>query len=51
MCAVDGLRSDGVAVPVGELKPIDGRDGFLYNEFIVYRPEQVKLRYVLTVDF
>lgn len=23
----------------------------LYNEFVVYRPEQVKLRYVINMDF
>jgi hypothetical protein len=39
-----------VVVPVGELTPNQASGCFCYNEFIVYRTEQAKLRYVLTVD-
>ncbi|CAI5705010.1 unnamed protein product [Peronospora farinosa] len=39
---------DGVVVPAGTLKPVDGHQHLLYNEFIVYRREQVQLRYLDT---
>ncbi|KAG7390529.1 E3 ubiquitin-protein ligase mib1 [Phytophthora boehmeriae] len=43
---------DGVVVPAGTLKPVEGNSHhLLYNEFIVYRREQVKLRYLVAVDF
>ncbi|KAG3116090.1 hypothetical protein PI124_g5556 [Phytophthora idaei] len=42
---------DGVVVPVGEFVPSDGSGSLLYNEFIVYRQEQVKLRYLVNLDF
>ncbi|GMF14775.1 unnamed protein product [Phytophthora lilii] len=42
---------DGVVVPAGTLKPVDGNQYLLYNEFIVYRREQVQLRYLVAVDF
>ncbi|KAF4318885.1 hypothetical protein G195_007808, partial [Phytophthora kernoviae 00238/432] len=41
----------GVVVPVGEFMPGGGSGSLLYNEFIVYRQEQVKLRYLVTLDF
>lgn len=44
-------RNDGVVVPVGEFMPSDGNGSLLYNEFIVYRQEQVKLRYLVNLDF
>ncbi|KAL4150967.1 hypothetical protein PRNP1_010353 [Phytophthora ramorum] len=43
--------ADGVVVPIGEFTPSDGSGSLLYNEFIVYRQEQVKLRYLVTLDF
>ncbi|KAG6972347.1 hypothetical protein JG687_00001498 [Phytophthora cactorum] len=43
--------SDGVVVPAGTLKPVDGNQYLLYNEFIVYRREQVQLRYLVALDF
>ncbi|KAE8895831.1 hypothetical protein PF005_g10057 [Phytophthora fragariae] len=43
--------NDGVVVPVGEFMPSDGNGSLLYNEFIVYRQEQVKLRYLVNLDF
>jgi poly [ADP-ribose] polymerase len=44
-------RKDGVVVPIGEFMPSDGSGSLLYNEFIVYRQEQVKLRYLVNLDF
>lgn len=39
-------------VPIGEFEPTDVVDGeLLYNEFVVYRAEQVKLRYLVSLDF
>lgn len=43
--------AEGVVVPIGEFEPADGSGSLLYNEFIVYRSEQVRLRYVVTLDF
>lgn len=45
------VTADGVVVPTGELEPSDGSGSLLYNEFIVYRSEQVRLRYAVTLDF
>ncbi|CAH0487044.1 unnamed protein product [Peronospora farinosa] len=42
---------DGVVVPAGTLKPVDGHQHLLYNEFIVYRREQVQLRYLVALYF
>jgi poly [ADP-ribose] polymerase len=42
---------DGVVVPAGTLKPVGGNQYLMYNEFIVYRPEQVQLRYLVALDF
>lgn len=45
--------SDGVVVPIGQIAPqtnIRGA-GVMFNEFIVYQTEQVKLRYLITTDF
>ncbi|KAG6583027.1 poly polymerase catalytic domain containing protein [Phytophthora cinnamomi] len=41
---------DGVVVPAGTLKPVAGKQHLLYNEFIVYRREQVQLRYLVALD-
>ncbi|EGZ11175.1 hypothetical protein PHYSODRAFT_337921 [Phytophthora sojae] len=42
---------DGVVVPAGTPKPVNGGDPhLLYNEFIVYRREQVQLRYLVALD-
>ncbi|GMF56706.1 unnamed protein product [Phytophthora fragariaefolia] len=51
--AEDGFETlpDGVMVPAGTLKPVPGDQYLLYNEFIVYRPEQVQLRYLVALDF
>ncbi|POM77569.1 Poly-ADP-ribose [Phytophthora palmivora] len=42
---------NGSIVPIGEFMPSDGSGSLLYNEFIVYREEQVKLRYLVNFDF
>ncbi|TYZ66323.1 hypothetical protein PybrP1_002804, partial [[Pythium] brassicae (nom. inval.)] len=44
---------DGVVVPSGQIvaQPAAPSGAVLFNEFIVYRPEQVKLRYLITTDF
>lgn len=42
---------DGLVVPAGTLKPVVGNQQLLYNEFIVYRREQVQLRYLVALDF
>lgn len=42
---------DGIVVPAGTLKPVAGDQYLLYNEFIVYRREQVQLRYLVALDF
>lgn len=43
---------DGVKFP-GALKPIERNinSSLLYNEFIVYNTKQIKIRYVLEVEF
>ncbi|KAH7372861.1 hypothetical protein KP509_17G025400 [Ceratopteris richardii] len=46
------VLSDGVIVPTG--KPVQkdaGRGALLYNEYIVYNVEQIRMRYVLEVKF
>ncbi|KAI5680455.1 hypothetical protein M9H77_01682 [Catharanthus roseus] len=43
---------DGVIVPLGRPKQQSGPKGcLLYNEYIVYDVEQIKMRYVVQVDF
>lgn len=43
--------ADGVVVPTGDFMPSDGSGSLLYNEFIVYRQEQVKMRYLVNLGF
>lgn len=38
-------------VPLGQVAARDHETQFFYNEFVVYRPEQLKLRYVVSLDF
>lgn len=46
------VRDDGVIVPLGSPKEQTGPKGsLLYNEYIVYNVEQIKMRYVVHVDF
>ncbi|CAI5705016.1 unnamed protein product [Peronospora farinosa] len=42
---------DGVVVPIGEFVSSECNGSLLYNEFIVYREEQVKLRYLVSLNF
>ncbi|KAG1697929.1 hypothetical protein DVH05_015413 [Phytophthora capsici] len=41
---------DGVVVPTGTPKVVDDSEHLLYNEFVVYRREQVQLRYLVALD-
>lgn len=38
-------------VPIGEFEPTEANGELLYNEYVVYRQEQVKLRYIVALDF
>ncbi|KDO31669.1 hypothetical protein SPRG_03588 [Saprolegnia parasitica CBS 223.65] len=42
---------NGVRMPKGELEPTDADGSLLYNEYVVYRTEQVRIRYVVTLHF
>ncbi|KAL5701309.1 NAD(+) ADP-ribosyltransferase [Ranunculus cassubicifolius] len=44
---------DGVVVPLGKPKRQSGKQGggLLYNEFIVYNVDQIRMRYVIQVNF
>ena len=54
-CCQFAYRTDGMVVPLG--KAVDtgttNPDGYTlnYNEFIVYDPAQVRMRYLLKVQF
>ncbi|XP_021805101.1 poly [ADP-ribose] polymerase 2 [Prunus avium] len=46
------LLDDGVVVPLGKPKENSGPKGdLLYNEYIVYNVEQIRMRYVVQVNF
>ncbi|NP_001384081.1 poly [ADP-ribose] polymerase 2 [Zea mays] len=46
------VADDGVVVPLGEPKQEPSkRGGLLYNEYIVYNVDQIRMRYVLHVNF
>ncbi|KAF0709232.1 Aste57867_6036 [Aphanomyces stellatus] len=46
------LISDaGVKMPKGTLTPTSAEGTLLYNEYVVYRTEQVKMRYAVTLHF
>lgn len=43
---------DGVVVPMGRPKEQPGpKDSLLYNEYIVYNVEQIRMRYLVQVNF
>ncbi|XP_012082790.1 poly [ADP-ribose] polymerase 2 isoform X2 [Jatropha curcas] len=43
---------DGVTVPLGKAKQQEGHKGaLLYNEYIVYNVDQIRMRYVVQVNF
>ncbi|KAM1001744.1 hypothetical protein FF1_008223 [Malus domestica] len=47
------LLDDGVVVPLGKPKENTSRPkgSLLYNEYIVYNVEQIRMRYVVKVKF
>ncbi|XP_074268580.1 poly [ADP-ribose] polymerase 2-like [Silene latifolia] len=46
------VLDDGVVVPLGNpVQSKNGKGGLLYNEYIVYNVDQIRMRYVLQVDF
>lgn len=47
------VMEDGVKVPLGKMikNQTDKNTSLLYNEYIVYNEEQIKLRYLLNVKF
>ncbi|KAI0511815.1 hypothetical protein KFK09_012447 [Dendrobium nobile] len=46
------VLEDGLVVPLGQPKEQDGPKGsLLYNEYIVYNVEQIRMRYVVQVNF
>ncbi|OQS03866.1 hypothetical protein THRCLA_03849, partial [Thraustotheca clavata] len=45
------LVKSGVRMPKGTLESTDAEGTLLYNEYVVYRTEQIKIRYVVTVHF
>lgn len=50
-CFLYVSRNGGVVVPIGEFEPTEANGELLYNEYVVYRQEQVKLRYIVALDF
>lgn len=44
---------DGIKVPLGEMIPNKEvqQTSLLYNEYIVYKEEQIKIRYLVNVKF
>lgn len=46
------ILEDGVVIPLGKPKEQSGCKGsLLYNEYIVYNVEQIRMRYLVQVDF
>lgn len=45
------ILEDGVIVPLGKPKEQRKQGGLLYNEYIVYNVEQIRMRYVIQVEF
>lgn len=46
------ILEDGLVVPLGKPKAQDGPKGSLqYNEYIVYNVEQIRMRYLIQVNF
>ncbi|KAL2661991.1 hypothetical protein AAZV13_02G015750 [Glycine max] len=43
---------DGLVVPLGKPKTESGKKGdLLYNEYIVYNVEQIRMRYIVHLNF
>ncbi|XP_050364679.1 poly [ADP-ribose] polymerase 2 [Argentina anserina] len=45
------LLEDGVMVPLGKPKEKPRKGSLLYNEYIVYNVDQIRMRYVVQVNF
>ncbi|XP_004292663.1 PREDICTED: poly [ADP-ribose] polymerase 2-like [Fragaria vesca subsp. vesca] len=45
------LLEDGVMVPLGKPKENPRKGALLYNEYIVYNVDQIRMRYVVQVNF
>ncbi|CAN4128299.1 unnamed protein product [Withania somnifera] len=45
------MLEDGVIVPLGKPKEQRKQGSLLYNEYIVYNVEQIRMRYVIQVEF
>lgn len=45
------MLDDGVMVPLGRPQQLGTKASLLYNEYIVYNVEQIKMRYILQVNF
>ncbi|PHT93271.1 Poly [ADP-ribose] polymerase 2 [Capsicum annuum] len=45
------ILEDGVVVPLGKPKAQRKQGSLLYNEYIVYNVEQIRMRYVIQVEF
>lgn len=45
------ILEDGVLVPLGNPKQQQKQGSLLYNEYIVYNVEQIRMRYVVQVEF
>ncbi|PHT58712.1 Poly [ADP-ribose] polymerase 2 [Capsicum baccatum] len=45
------ILEDGVVVPLGKPKAQRKQGSLLYNEYIVYDVEQIRMRYVIQVEF
>ncbi|ETV92242.1 hypothetical protein, variant 1 [Aphanomyces invadans] len=45
------VSDDGVKMPMGMLEPTDADGTLLYNEYVVYRTDQMRMRYAVSVTF
>ncbi len=45
------LLNSGIQVPIGAPEPVPLESALLYNEYVVYAPEQQRIRYLVLVHF
>lgn len=50
-CPMEWRSIDGVTAPVAKIKAVKGRSCLLYNEYVVYDPAQVKIKYLFKMKF
>lgn len=50
-CPMDWRLIHGVTAPFGDIKLTKKRTGLHYNEYIVYDPAQVKIKFLFKVKF